>query len=344
MRKKARLKDIADLVGVSKTTVSLVLNRGVGHQRISQATRNKIETVASKLDYEVDYLGVSLKRQSTMQIALAVPNIYHPFMPEMIRGVEETLREKGYHVLLLNFTNQDSDFVSSSINRLRNGVVDGLISFSMGDLINGETYENMPIVHIDENDYRPAVRFDGQGAGRQLTQHFIDQGLEKIAFIGANSKKLTYTDRQTGHRKAMEEAGLDKWMKLSTNVEVSYKGGQDAFDWISNLSQEDKPEAIVVNTDNVAHALMLRMIKANIRIPQDIAIASIDNIELSKIIIPRLTCIDVPAYEMGARAGDMLLDLLNGKKIEDKVSLVETELIIRESSIKDKNNTATERS
>lgn len=331
-KRKVTLKDIAELAGVSKTTASLALNKGVGSERISQETREKIEKIAKELKYEVNYMGIALKRQSTMQIALAIPTIYHPFMPEMIRGVEETLRKKGYNIMLLDFTNQNEQDIVSSINKLENGSIDGLLSFAMGNEIVGNLKQDTPIVHIDESDYTPSVRFDSEGAAKELTQYFINKGIKKIAFIGADSNKSTYIAREKGYIETMEKAGLSKWTHLITHVEVSYKGGYSAYKWLTDLNSDEKPEAIVVNTDIIAHALMFNMIKEGIRIPEDVLIGSIDDVELSEIMVPSLTCVRVPAYEMGVRASEMLLDILNGKDLDGKVDIIPTELIIRETS------------
>ncbi len=330
--KKSTLKDVARKVGRSVATVSMVLNQSAGCERISEETRQLILAAAEELNYQPHYMAQALKKRNTMLVALAVPNIYHPFTPQLIGGVQDALRERGYHLLLLDLTNSPDAESVRTVLQLESGGIDGLIIHSMSKELGPVVDGKLPVVYLDEKSVSPAVWFDAGGATRTLTQHFLQQGIQKIGYIGTFMEPETYTEREKGYRDAMAQAGIPVNEEMICHVSPQLGGGGKAFAWFQGL--KEKPEALVVFTDNVAHALMLQLIRAGVRIPEDVALASVDDVEISALMNPPLTCAWVPAYEMGKRAAYMMMEQIAGKDLTGVVETLTVELHIRASSIR----------
>ena len=331
---KFTLKDVAKKAGTSVATASMVLNRSAGYTRISEKTRKLVLEAAEAMNYRPNYMAQALKRRNTKLIALATPNIYHPFTPQLIDGIQDTLREKGYHLLLLDLTNSPDVESVQTVLQLENGGIDGLLVHAMSDKLKPVADGELPLVYLDEKSVYPSVWFDVDGATRMLTQHFLEQGIEKIGYIGASTASETYVERERGYRMALESAGVainEEWIY---HVSPVLRGGSDAFEWFQNL--QEKPEALILFTDNVAHEFMLRLARAGVRVPEDLALASVDGVELSGLMNPPLTCAWLPAYEMGKQAAYMMMEMLAGKDLTGVVKTLPVELQIRESSIRRK--------
>lgn len=329
-KKGVTLKNVAQEAGVSVATASLVLNRGIGSERISKETRELILKIAREMRYRPHYMASALKKQKTMQIGLAIPNIEHPFTPQLIAGVEELLRRNKFYLLLLNMTKSTEYDALDAIRKIEAGGIDGLIILSMDLKLDKLDLGNKPVVYVDERTLAPSICFDARGAASQLTKRFIEKGCRKIAYIGSNSSRTTYLDREEGYVQELGNAGIPLLDKYVVRVEPTLQGGVEAFQWYMQL--EDKPEAIITFTDNVAHSMLLHMTGAGIKVPKDVLLASIDDVELSKMMVPSLTCAHVPAFEMGMRAGEIMLELLEGRNLEGVVDTLPVEIRIRQSS------------
>jgi LacI family transcriptional regulator len=327
--KPARLRDVAREAGVSVATVSLVLSRAEGCERISKPTQDRVVDAAERLDYHTHCLARGLRLQHSMQVGLVIPNIFHPYMPPLIRGVGDVVRSNGYNLILLDMSTSDAGEAEECVSTLRGGGIDGLIIQGMADEF-GPSLKNLPVVYIDEYRVAPVVRFDAEKAGYELTQHLIHEGHRNIGFIGSDVQRDTFVMRQRGYEKALTDAGIERNADFMCEVSVNVEGGIRAAQWITSFEQP--PSAVVVCTDAIALGLLPSLHRLGVRIPLDIAVASIDDVELAALTMPPLTCIHVPAYEIGSCAAKMLLRILRGTQLNHEVNIVPTPLIIRESS------------
>lgn len=329
--KGATLKDVAKKAGVSVATVSLALNQGVGHERIGEETRNLIMETAKEMHYRPNFMARALKRQKTMQIGLAFPNIEHPFTAHFIMGLESVLHKQKYDLLLLNMTNSTKKDALNAIRKVEVGGIDGLIILSMNLKLNEVLATKIPVVFVDEkSDQYPTVWFDSRGASEQLTRYFLGKGMKKIAYVGTDNKTTTYIEREKGYLGEMEKAGIQDYSRYMVRVNPTLRGGIEAFQWFQNL--EEKPEAVITFTDNVAHSMLLHLIGAGISIPRELQVASIDDVELSRMMVPSLTCAHVPIYEMGVRAGEKMLQLLQGEEVFPSQDVMAVTIMERQST------------
>lgn len=331
-KKVVTLKDVAKQAGVSIATASLALNKGTGHERIGEETKNRILKTAHAMSYRTNYVAQALKSKKNMQVGVVFPNIEHPFTSQFISGLESSLRQKNYDLLLLNMTNSTSENAITAIRKVEVGGIDGLVILSMPIDLQGVLATDIPVVFVDEKqDQYPSVCFDAKGSTQKLTRFFLDRGIQKIAYIGTRISAYTYQDRETGYIKEMKQAGITNYADYMFFVEPTLQGGIDAYNWFIRL--DNRPEAIITFTDNVAHSMLLHMIGAGYKIPEDVQVASIDDVELSRMMVPSLTCVHVPIYEMGQRAGERMLELLCGGNSDNISDIMPVNIIERQSTI-----------
>lgn len=332
--KEVTLKFIADHVGTSVATASLVINRGKGYERISAATAQRVMDACKQFGYKPHFFAQGLKRNTTMQIVLAVPDIYNPFSHPLIQGVKSVLSAEGYNTIVLDFTGIPKDSepeqsLRNALSPLIHGGIDGIISHVTWGSLKDLVPQTMPVIHIDD-DIRPGVGFNAEKAGYLLTDLFLRQGCEGIAFVDSVIDSHTYRCRLEGYRRAFAEHGAAVDESLIFRAPSSPQGGLDAFQWLINLPR--LPRAVVVCTDIITHVLQLKLLGAGIRIPRDMGIASVDDTYLSRLMLPPLTCVHVPAFEMGERAATMMLRLLADQPLEQDFETVDIRLNVRESS------------
>ena len=335
MAKATTLRDIAKEVNLSVATVSMALNQSSGYERISEKTTRIIKEAAERLDYHPIVTSQSMRGQKSYLVAFAVPDINHPFAPQLINGVGEALREAGYQMILLDFTNNTVEESMCQIRQLKCHDVEGIIIHSMGREYAGSIGEIMPCVYLDEKTFFPCVWFDAQGATSQLVEHFIAQGIRDIAYIGSSDDIDTYVEREKGVMLGMLREGIMSDLQNICRVPATREGGMEAFEWLRK--QERLPRAVIVYTDVVAHVLIMELHRAGIKVPEEIAIASVDDVPLSALMYPTLTCARVPAEEMGRRAVSMIIRLLDGENI-GYCETLPVEIHVRESSVIKKYN------
>lgn len=330
------LKDIANHVGTSVATVSLVVNRARGHERISAQTRAKVLDACREYNYFPHFFAQGLKSEATMQILLAIVNINNQFSPPLIQGVKSILSPNGYNTIILDFTgnaNQpdESELPFDPIVRLARGGVDGVISHVSTQAFLDIIGPDMPMVYIDQNPTLvPGIGFDANAAAYMLTKLFLERGCTKIAFIGADTEQYTYIERFNGYCRALAEWNLQVDPSLTIFVNCCIDGAAVACDQL--LAMPSLPEAVCVFTDSVAHPLQMMLVNRGILIPEDLGFASIDDTMYSRFMVPPLTSVHVPAYEIGRQAGEMMIATLKGTMTAPQYQSVDTPLFERASS------------
>ena len=324
------LKDVAKLSQKSLTTVSMVLSDDEGAKRISEETKQRIHEAAKKLGYRPHFFGKALRSQQTKQIGLVIPNLFHPYMQMLIKGCGDVAKQWGYNLILMNMTDLTGDEVRSTISSyIHSNMVDGLVVHSMGKTLRN-TVEHMHVAYVEETEYLPSVTFDGNLAAYQITKLLLDEGIDDLVFINGNIPVQTFDVRTQGFIKACEERGITIDPSNMLFVDSSLQGGLDAFETLKVRSCF--PKGIVVATDVIAHPILMQLVAGGVRVPEDVRIASIDDIEFSSIITPSLTSVHVDAERIGREATDILLDLIQGKLVEKVCKTIPIELVIRQSS------------
>ena len=322
---------------MSRTTVSLVLNE-VQDVHISQETRQRVWEAAHELSYYPNAAARSLASRQAGAIGLILCQspehiIADPFLPGLILGLGEAVRENGFHLLIQPV--EDVTQPEAYVHLVHTKRIDGVI-------ISGPRSDDQQLSRLLEDGF-PVVlhgRLDGAEAycvdvdnvkGALLaTRHLIDLGHRRIALI--TNAPVQYTasaDRHQGYRMALEEASLPYDERLVRYASFTAESGYQAMDRL--LAAGTAPEAVFVASDLVAMGAMLALRHRGMNVPQDIALVGFDDVPLAGYFDPPLTTIRLPTYELGWQTGDLLARLIRGDPPAKKAVLLETELVIRDS-------------
>lgn len=343
-KKQTTLSDIAEAVGVATMTVSRVVS---GDGYVSEETRGKVLKAVKELNYRRNGLARSLKRQFTETVGLVLGDISNPYSTELARAVRETLLEQGFNLFIcISESGAKEDMIA--FESLANHSVDGIIvatrSNEAGDRYLSDLVEtNVPVVAIGRDLAHKNIDFvspDNLKGGFDATQHLIDLGHKRIAFIGANLRSGSNLKRLQGYINALEQHGIAVDERLITGRsegiadEVGYSTEEIGFEGMKRLlSLPDPPTAVFARNDFTAIGAMRAINEAGLRIPNDIAIVGFDDIPLAARMSPSLTTVRQPMRAEGQIAAQMLLERISGKaNISRRERILDCELIVRESS------------
>ncbi|MGH1386949.1 LacI family DNA-binding transcriptional regulator [Kordia sp.] len=337
--KPVTLKDIAETLGISVTTVSKALK---GYPDVSKKTRALVKELAETLNYKPNAFAVNLRTEESKTIGLIIPEIVHHFFSSVIKGIISQAEKKGYLVIILQ-SNESYALEKKQLDLLMNKRVDGiLISLANGTAdfkhITDIMDQGKPIVMFDKIAKIvkcSKVIIDDRKAAYTATQHLIDTGCKRIAHFRGPLLPQNSIDRFLGYKKAL----LDNNMTYDPSLvyifdDMTFEVGEMFARKI--LSEHTDVDGIFVNTDLVAIGAITEFNRQNIKIPEDISIVGFSNWFMSSAITPSLTTINQPGFEMGKMAFKQLYKELKAKKkkkdIVPKIIELETKLVKRNST------------
>jgi len=337
MPKRATAREVAELAGVSRTTVSFVLNSVPG-MRISEETRQRVFEAARQLDYHPDATARRMAYGQTRVIGFVVrqsPDQFFAdhFLPQVLSGLSRCATAQSYHILFEPIPPGDETGTYARLVRERH--VDGIV-------LSGPRFDDQELLKIHaEGAYVvlmgklpgtsiPSVDVDNIGGAHIATQHLINLGYRHIALI--TNAPLAYTasaDRLAGYRQTLEAAGIAYQEKFVRYGSFTPQSGFDAMS--SLLTLDSRPTAVFVASDTVALGALQAIHQRGMNVPEDLALIGFDDIPLAEFMAPPLTSVHLPAYGLGWGAADLLIRLIAGEEIRDRHVVLETDLVMRES-------------
>lgn len=335
-KRRATAKDVAELAGVSRTTVSFVLN-GVTDMRISDKTHRRVLDAARRLNYHPDATARRMVSGKTRQIGFVLRQSTEQvfadhFLPQFMRGLSQAASKQDYHILYETIPPEDQTGAYARLIRERH--VDGLVlsgpRLDDRELLRFQE-EGEPIVlagQLPGSDI-PYVDVDNTAGAAVAVRHLLGLGHRRIALI--TNAPLVYTastDRLKGYRHALEKGGVEFDRSLVRYGGFTPQSGVIAMTDL--LTTSPLPTAVFVASDTVALGALQAIRKVGLRVPEDIALVGFDDIPLAEFVEPSLTTIRLPAHRLGWTAADMLISLLNNASPKQQI-LLETELVVRES-------------
>ncbi|MBC7321261.1 substrate-binding domain-containing protein [bacterium] len=327
--------DVAKRAGVSAMTVSRVIN---GKKDVKPETREKVLKAIEELGYVPNSLARSFVLQKTKTIGLVITDITNPFFTTLARGVEDTAMKNQFSVIFCN-TDEDPEKEVLYLELLARKRVDGVILASASGKrtpLKSILLRNIPVVLIDREvdglGDLDIVKGDSIYGAYLLTKHLIDLGHKRIGIIVGSKNISTAEDRVEGYKKALIESGITIDEELIRFAKYSREDGYRVTKELLNL--ENPPTAIFGGNNFIAVGAMMAIRDCGLRVPEDIALVSFDDIESLSQVYPFFTVVTQPAYSMGVIAAELLI-----RRIEDKDRvrerrrvILQPELIIRESA------------
>jgi LacI family transcriptional regulator len=310
---KVTLKDIAREVGVSPSTVSLVLNGR--YVRVSDAKRQAILECARQKHYVPNQIARSLVSQRSDTLGLIIPNIESRFFSSLAKHLEQRCRKIGYALLIANSDDvpeNDAELVRLFVNRGVDGIFLVAASGLAPDPDLAEMLSSLPVPYLMvdrvlEGVAGDSVSFDNVLGGYLATKHLVEHGHRRIACV-ANMQEGTGRKRVQGYEKALSEAGIapDPALELQSRYYIP-----DAYH-VGDAVIATGATGVVATSDNIALGLLKRLYERKLRVPQDLSIVSYDNSTADSLFEPALTSIEQNVNELSEASLSLMLARLRG--------------------------------
>jgi DNA-binding LacI/PurR family transcriptional regulator len=307
------IKDVAKVANVAPSTVSRVI---ANSPRISEKTKERVREVMDQLGYHPNFIARSLASQSTRAIGLVMPSstdvvFQNPFFPTVLSGLSEGAHSKQYALHMTTGKTEDEIF-DGVVAMVQGGRVDGVVLLY-------SKVEDRVIAYLRERDFpfvvigKPFkddenisyVDNDNFKAGKEVTEHLIQLGHDRIGFIGGNLDLVVTVERLLGYEKALRNSGISLVDEYIVNDEFLRESGQDAVKVL--LSLEKPPTAMVVADDLMALGVLNKLDELGITVPDDISIVSFNNVLIAEMARPPLTSVDINIFDLGYQATKSLI-------------------------------------
>lgn len=307
------LKDVAEMAGVSVSTVSYVLN---GKKKVRPATLKRIEDAIDALDYCPNLLASSLKTNQSKTVGVVVSDITNLFFVDILKSMEEELAKGGYCMIICNADN-DAGKEKECLRRLLSRNIDGLILIGTGDSdLSGYRKIKLPLICVDRiADKRFfTVRVDHILGGHLATQYLLKKGRRNILYIG-NSRYGFSRERCQGYKQGMMEAGLSENIKV---LDLHTLKSEEAFQKTCGLLKKGELfDAVFGGIDYFAIGALKALLSQGISVPEEAAVIGYDDIAPAKFTYPELTSIAQPKKEIGKIVVQYILAMIQGEKVEE---------------------------
>lgn len=321
---RVKLADVAARAGVSVATVSKVVN---GRYGVAKETIALVQGVIDELGY-VGNLGASGLRSSRTNVVGILVADFEPYSAELIKGAATATRNTHYDVL--SYAGGEAPaWERRSLARLGGTLIDAAVVVTPTSL---DSAISVPVVAVDPHygpNWLPTIDCDSFGGSRAATQHLIELGHRRIAFLGGREELDSSQLREAGFREAMRLAGvpvaedLVRYSRYDPDVAVKVA---DEF-----LALPEPPTAIIAANDVTAMRVIAAAHARGLSVPQDVSVVGFDDIPDAALCTPPLTTVRQPLQAMGAAAMSMLLDILEGREHEHHIRM-DVELVVRDTT------------
>ena len=333
--KYVTIKDIARELLVSVSTVSRALN---DDPSIRKETREKIQAAAKRMGYVPNPVATNLKFGRTKTIGVIVPEMSTPYAALVIDGIQDICYHNNYKVIIAS-SSEDADKERESLDIMMQFMIDGIIACRCDYNKNTELYQkiqeqHIPLVFYDRIPYNieaPQVIVDDETKAFFLVEHLIRAGRKHIAYIGANFDTVYNSVlRYKGYREALQRYGLEYNPNIIVQTEgLNYSDGAAAVDKL----RHEKTDAVFAFTDTLAIGAMNRLKSIGRSIPKDVAVAGFSGTNLATIVSPQLTTVEPRQFEMGQRAAELIIKLINNPSSNSNEKfIIDADIIYREST------------
>lgn len=328
------LNDIADLAGVSVSTVSRVLNNKAAKYRISPETESVILEAAKKLNYRPNQIARGLRLKKTNTVGIIAPDISNPFFAYIIKRVQNLAHNLGYSVVVCN-TDENLDQEIEHVNVMYRNRVDGLIAMPVGQEYNhyAEWFERgRPLVLLDrcfDAINASSVVVDNHTGSFEAVEHLIRHGHERIAFIQGLPGTYTNNERLRGYRDALSKHDIPYDSELVVGGDFREENGYMEAKLL--LTSSEPPTAIFATSDLITLGALKAITEEGLSIPEDISLIMFDDFDFAPYLRCPVTAVRQPKEMMGEMAVKLLSEELSGPRRDGKRIVLKTTLVVRDS-------------
>ena len=332
-RRTARLKDVAEAAGVHISTASRALNERTA-ALLNPKTLERVRETADGLGYRVNGMARALKTRRSLSVGMVVPDITNPFFPPAVRGAEDVLDRAGYS-LLLSSTDNDAGKARRQVAAMLESQVGGLLlAMAMRDdpLVNELRADGTPLVLFNRTIDRggvSAVVPDDFHACLEAVEHLYSLGHRRLAFVGGPLATSNGVRRRDSFDQTVQRLGLPEVVALETAA-FDEDAGHAAAQTL--LSEHPRITGVIAGNDLLAVGIIAAAAEQGRSCPADISVVGFNDMLLAGRLQPPLTTIRIPQYEVGARAAEMLLTMVDHPHRHPETVLISGELIVRGST------------
>ena len=333
-KKAHSIAQIARICGVSKATVSRVINnvpQGVGPE-----TREKVLQTIRELNYRPNALARSVATSRSGTIGLIIPDVSNFFYPKVIRGVTDYMDTCGYSVIVAN-SDYDPDREAQQLLRLVDRRVDGILlcsGVSNKDFLTDFRKHNIPLAllgrNFDNSCSDVSIIGDNVRGAYKSASHLIRGGSRRVVYVEGNPHVAGSKQRLQGYIQAHKEFDLPVREEFILSGDYSIAFGEEAAKKL--LASGLEFDAIMTGSDLVAIGIVSQLRKQGVRVPEDVEVIGFDNIELTTVVQPALSTVSKPHYEMAQHIAEQLVRVIQGETIPLPHTVVEPVLVLRETT------------
>jgi len=329
--KAANIYDVAKRAGVSVFSVSAVINKS---GQVSSSLQRRVEAAIRQLNYRPNLLARSLAKQRTHTIGIIVPDIANPFFPLVVRGVEDIAQKAGYSTLLCNSDNQrekEENYLELLLSKRVDGILltmaPGRLTPRLRQMLADMKVPIVLVMRTSRDLKADVVLTDDHKGAFEAVAHLARIGHRRIALVSGPLEVSNGTARWNGYRKALEAHGLscdpDLIAEGDYRTESGYRAG------LALLPR--RPDAVFVANYLMTVGFMQAADEMEMTCPDDFGLVSFDDYPWLRCFRPRLTTIELPKYELGAKGTQLLLERISGSKGRSTVQKLAPHLRVRES-------------
>lgn len=340
-KREVTIYDIARELNVSPSTVSRALK---DHHSIGKKTKKAVLKLAEERGYQPNIIASSLRSNKTNTIGIITSWINRPFISSLISGVEMAANKSGFNVIISQSHDSYENEVANA-KTLYGSRIEGLVVSLAMETTNYDHFQkflkkNIPVVFVDRvpDDLNTTkVVINNYESGFKATEHLIEQGCKRIAHIGGVRHRNVYSERMNGYVAALKKHGLEVDSNLIVESDrLSSEEGYRIAEYLINL--DARPDGVFSANDTAAVSFIKYAKSVGVNVPEDIAVIGFNNDPISTIIDPALSTVSHPAFEMGKLVAAQVLNQgrLPSELIQAQTIMLETDLIIRESTLRDK--------
>ena len=339
--KNINLKELARELKLSISTVSKALHDSY---EISDKTKRLVLETAARLNYVPHPYASSLRGRKSKNIGVVIPEVADSFFSLAINGIESVAKEKGYHVLIC-LTHESFENEKTILKEFQGGRVDGVLmsvsgETSQSDHISDLISAGIPLIFFDricEDVETAKIITDDFESGYKATEHLIQQGCDKIAFLGISKSLSISNKRLEGYLQAFADHQLKAGKK---HVVLCGNDAKRNYLLIKKLLQQKvRPDGIVASVEKLTTPVYKACVDLKLKIPEDVKVVCFSNLETASILNPSLTTITQPAFEMGKTAASLLFNALEKTNfnLTQESLVIPSELVVRNSTTNFKN-------